>query len=276
MSSLRAVEAAVRLESFTAAARELNLTQSAISQAVRYFEARAGVALFRRTASGLRATDEAKAYAATVAQALANIRDAAEALSPTQRPLVVGVIRSLLHNWLMPHVASFVERHPDISTSLLGLGRDPGEAAQCDVALVIAEDAAPPADGVHFGGEALVAVARPDVARVIGGFLEAQDSARVPLFGTAWPTWWRAATPSWALPQGAVQFRETSAVLNAVEMGQGAGLLPRLVCAHAMARGDLTAVSAIAVGRGRSYWLLTSHHPHAALYAEWMRSLRAD
>jgi LysR family transcriptional regulator, glycine cleavage system transcriptional activator len=62
MAALRAVEAAVRLESFTAAARELNLTQSAISQAVRQFEARAGVTLFRRTATGLRATAEARAY----------------------------------------------------------------------------------------------------------------------------------------------------------------------------------------------------------------------
>lgn len=274
MSSLRAVEAAVRLESFTAAARDLNLTQSAISQAVRYFEARAGVALFRRTTGGLQATDEAKAYAAIVAQALANIRDAAELLSPTQRPLVVGVVRSLLHNWLMPQLATFVERHPGISTALIGLGRDPAEAADCDVGLVIAGKDVAPEGAVRFGDEELIAVARPDKAEAMGDFLENQKTApRLPLIGTAWPIWCEKAGTAWALPDETIRFRETSAVLNAVQMGQGAGLLPRLVCDSAITRGDLAYVSRISVCRGRSYWLLMSDHPSSVAFGEWMVSV---
>ncbi len=275
MSSLRAIEAAVRLESFTAAARELNLTQSAISQAVRYFEARAGVALFRRTKGGLRATDEAKIYAATVARALANIRDAAQVLSPTQRPLVVGVVRSLLHNWLMPQLGAFVERHPGIATSLIGLGRDPAEASDCDVALVIAGEDVAPEGAVWFGDEELAAVARPDKAEATGDLLEHLKTApRLPLIGTAWPLWWEKAGTPWELPDETIRFRETSAVLNAVQMGQGVGLLPRLVCEHAIARGDLACVSRISVGRGRSYWLLTSDHPSSVAFGDWMASIR--
>lgn len=272
-AALRAVEAAVRLESFTAAARELSLTQSAISQAVRQFEARAGVALFHRTATGLRATAEARAYADTVARALAMIRDAGVALASLQRPLVVGVVRSLLHYWLMPHLAAFFDQHPQIATSVIGLGRDFEGATACDVALVIANEADAPVGAAWFGDEELVAVARPDVARKIGGRLEVQRDLTVPLLGTAWPIWHRAAGVAWPLAHQPVQFRETSAILNAVEMGQGAGLLPRLVCAKAIRDAELIEVSTITVRRGRSYWLLLSDHSASAMFGDWMRSL---
>lgn len=273
MAALRAVEAAVRLESFTAAARELNLTQSAISQAVRQFEARAGVTLFRRTATGLRATAEARVYAEAVARALSMICDAGAVLSSRQRPLVVGIVRSLLHYWLMAHLATFLDQHPQIATSVIGLGRDFDGVDACDVALVIASEEDAPAGASWFGDEELVAVARPDVARRICGSLEKQRELIVPLLGTAWPIWHRAAEVAWPLINQPVQFRETSAILNAVEMGQGVGLLPRLVCAKGLDDAELVEVSQITVHRGRSYWLLLSDHPASAMFGEWMRSL---
>lgn len=273
MAALRAVEVAVRLESFTAAARELNLTQSAISQAVRQFEARAGVTLFRRTATGLRATAEARLYADAVARALAMIRDAGSALASPQRPLVVGIVRSLLHYWLMPHLSAFLDQQPPITTSVVGLGRDFDGVDACDVALVIAREGDAPAGASWFGNEELVAVARPDVAMNIGGNLEKLQELTVPLLGTAWPIWHRVAECAWPLAQQPVQFRETSAILNAVEAGQGVGLLPRLVCAKNLSAGELIEVSHIPVHRGRSYWLLLSDHPQSAVFGEWMRSL---
>jgi LysR family glycine cleavage system transcriptional activator len=273
MASLRAVEAAVRLESFTAAARELNLTQSAVSQAVRQFEARAGVTLFRRTATGLRVTAEARAYADAVARALVMIRDAGGALVSPQRSLVVGVVRSLLHYWLMPHLPAFLDQHPRITTSVIGLGRDFDGVEACDVALVIASEGDAPAGASWFGDEELVAVARPDVAMNIGGNLETLQDLTVPLLGTAWPIWHRGARCAWPLTRQPVQFRETSAILNAVEAGQGVGLLPRLVCGKGLSAGELVEVSYIPVRRGRSYWLLLSDHPAGAVFGEWMQSL---
>mgnify|MGYP003576126717 CR=1 FL=1 len=273
MAALRAVEAAVGPESFTAAAREWNLTQSAMSQAVRQFEARAGVTLFRRTPTGLRATDEARSYAEAVSRALSMVREAGMILSSPQRPLVVGVVRSLLHYWLMPHLAAFLDQHPQIATSVIGLGRDFDGINACDVALVIASEADAPVGGTWFGDEELVAVARPDVAAKIGGSLETQRDVTVPLLGTAWPIWHRTAAVAWPLANQPVSFRETSAILNAVEMGQGVGLLPRLVCAEHLADAQLARVSRIPVRRGRSYWLLLSDHPDSLRFAEWMRSL---
>lgn len=274
MAALRAVEAAVRLESFTAAARELNLTQSAISQAVRQFEDRAGISLFRRTAGGLSATSEAKTYAATIANALFAIREAGESLMSRPRPLVVGCVRSLLHSWLTPRLTDFIAHHPDIPTSIIGLGRDLEEARQCDVALVIAEDGTEPEGAIRFDREELIAVAAPQLAKAMNGFLEDRPDADVPMLGNAWPIWRQEAGISTNRPGEPLQFREISAILSAVQIGQGVGLIPRLVCGDAIDRGELIQVSRTSVYRGRSYWLLISDHPASMVFVRWLNSYR--
>ncbi|MEO7466599.1 MAG: LysR family transcriptional regulator [Pseudomonadota bacterium] len=276
MAALRAVEAAVRLESFTAAARELNLTQSAISQAVRQFEDRAGVLLFRRAAGGLRATPEAKTYATTIAAAIAAIRAAGEMLRAQPRPLVVGIVRSLLYNWLTPRLADFVTRHSSIPTSIIGLGRDLDEAERCDVALIIADDGSEPEGAVRFAREELIAVAAPVVAARVGGLLEDRPNADVAFLGNIWPLWRKAAGVGEIRVEGLVKLREISTVLNAVLMGQGVGLIPQKVCGDAMARGELIRVSNITVDRRRSYWLLVSDHPASDVFITWLQSRNAD
>jgi DNA-binding transcriptional LysR family regulator len=173
----------------------------------------------------------------------------------------------------MPHLAAFLDQNPQTATSVIGLGRDFDDVDACDVALVIASEGDAPAGTSWFGDEELVAVARPDVARKIGGNLEDQRHLTVPLLGTAWSIWHRTVGVSWPLANQSVQFRETSAILNAVEMGQGVGLLPRLVCARHLTDAELVEVSSVPVHRGRSYWLLLSDHPASARFGEWMRSL---
>jgi len=276
MAALRAVEAAVRLESFTAAARELNLTQSAISQAVRQFEDRAGISLFRRSAGSLQATSAAKAYAATVASALAAIREAGDGLATQPRPLVIGFVRSLLHSWLTPRLTDFVAQHPGIPTSIIGLGRDFEEARQCDVSLIIAKNGNEPEGAVRFAREELIAVATPTLAKTIGGLLEDHPHADMPLLGNIWPRWRAAAGIVEARAEEPVQFREISAVFGAVQMGQGVALIPRMVCGDAITRGELIEVSKITVHRDRSYWLLISDHPASRVFVQWLRSRLAD
>src|SRR5258705_12774734 len=62
LNGLRAFEASARSGSFTLAAKELHVTQAAVSQQVRLLEERLGFALFRRHANGLELTDQARAF----------------------------------------------------------------------------------------------------------------------------------------------------------------------------------------------------------------------
>src|SRR6185437_12633850 len=62
LNGLRAFEAAARLGSFTLAAKELHVTQAAVSQQVRLLEKRLGIALFHRRANELELTDQGRAF----------------------------------------------------------------------------------------------------------------------------------------------------------------------------------------------------------------------
>jgi LysR family transcriptional regulator, glycine cleavage system transcriptional activator len=117
ISSVRAFEASARLSSFTRAAEELNITQSAISHAIRELEARLGVALFRREGRVLELTEAGRLYLPFVADALARLRAGDQALrDPVRRArvLTVSVSPSFAAKWLAPRLGSFSSANPDL------------------------------------------------------------------------------------------------------------------------------------------------------------------
>ena len=70
LASLRSFEASARLESFSKAAQELNLTQAAISQQIRLLEDRVGGELFRREARHVKLTELGHLYRSLTVEAL--------------------------------------------------------------------------------------------------------------------------------------------------------------------------------------------------------------
>ncbi|WP_299351480.1 LysR substrate-binding domain-containing protein [uncultured Shimia sp.] len=132
LSALRAFEAAARHGSFSAAARELNVTHAAIAQHVRQLEKVLAEPLLHRSGRGVATTDAGRALAQDLSEGFAII---AEGVATLQRqkeihPLNVSVTPSFATNWLMPRIGSFWQAHPDIrininpSTALVDLRRD--------------------------------------------------------------------------------------------------------------------------------------------------------
>src|SRR3546814_17429370 len=76
ISSLRAFEASARHMSFTKAAAELHLTQSAVSRQIALMEETLGLLLFQRVRQRLVLTDAGEQYAAAVRAALDQIKEA--------------------------------------------------------------------------------------------------------------------------------------------------------------------------------------------------------
>lgn len=121
LSALRAFEAMARLGSFSAAARELNVTHAAVAQHVRGLEAEFGETLARRSGSGMELTEEGQRLAAALSQGFgriaAGVRDLRELRSA--RPLQVTLTASFAENWLMPRLGGFRAAHPDIALALI-------------------------------------------------------------------------------------------------------------------------------------------------------------
>ncbi|QDP22424.1 transcriptional regulator GcvA [Bradyrhizobium cosmicum] len=137
LNGLRAFEAAARHLSFTLAASELNVTQTAISHQIRRLEEELGIRLFIRQNRALTLTPEARDYLPGVRAAFNDLRLATDRLlrKDDDKVLTVSTLASLAAKWLLPRLTDFQEQHPGIdvrittSTSLVDFQRDNVDAA---------------------------------------------------------------------------------------------------------------------------------------------------
>src|SRR5215475_5331989 len=120
LNGLRAFEAAARHLSFTLAASELNVTQTAISHQIRRLEEQLGVRLFVRHNRALELTREAESYLPSVRNAFEDLRRATARLRRAERDgtLTVSTMASLAAKWLVTRVATFQDANPGIEVRI--------------------------------------------------------------------------------------------------------------------------------------------------------------
>lgn len=121
LPALQAYEAAARLGSFAAAAQELHLSQSAISQRVRSLETHLGVVLFERTPRAVRLTETGRAYLPAVRTVFDDLSVATMGMfgSTTRRQLTIRVQISYAATWLAPRLQAFHDAHPHIDLRIV-------------------------------------------------------------------------------------------------------------------------------------------------------------
>lgn len=120
LKSVHYFEAAARLQSFTKAAEELNVTHSAISHQIKALEEWLGQPLFERKTRQVRLTEAGKRFVGPVKSAFEQLSDgAAEILRyGKDRPLTVTALPSLSAKWLVPRLSDFQRKHPEIQVRL--------------------------------------------------------------------------------------------------------------------------------------------------------------
>jgi LysR family glycine cleavage system transcriptional activator len=120
LNGLRAFEAAARHLSFTIAASELNVTQTAVSHQIRRLEEELGIRLFVRQNRALALTPEARDYLPGVRAAFNDLRLATDRLlrRDDDHVLTVSTLASLAAKWLLPRLATFQESHPGIDVRI--------------------------------------------------------------------------------------------------------------------------------------------------------------
>lgn len=120
LSALRAFEAAARHGSYSAAARELNVSHAAIAQHVRGLESHFGQSLMQRDGRGMATTAAGQSLAESVAGGFAEIANGVRQLNAEQEagPLRLTTTRTFAENWLMPRLAGFWQTHPEIALAV--------------------------------------------------------------------------------------------------------------------------------------------------------------
>ena len=120
LNGLRAFEAAARHRSFTQAARELNVTQSAVSHQIRKLEEYLGVTLFLREGNELSLTHEAQELYPDIREAFLLIGRGVEGVRSDRlkRPFGLSVRSHFALKWLAPRLARFWALYPGFDMRL--------------------------------------------------------------------------------------------------------------------------------------------------------------
>ncbi len=258
--SLRAIaafEAAARHESFTKAADELNLTQSAISHAIRSLELRLGVDLFERFGRNVSLTEPGRAFVSRLRLSLNLISEAFEApVRPGRTRLVVAASAGIAERVLATRLPAFLAGHPDRELELRTVtGAAEVNAGEADVAVLYGAGACAGLTQRRLAGEALFPVAAPsaDLPR------RPEELAHAPLIHQPEHPWrlWLEQVGLGDLPTHATLTADSPmAALELARNGAGvclargllvredlrAGRLVRLFDAEAPLREDYTAV----------------------------------
>lgn len=260
---LPAFRAAARLANLRAAADELHLTHSAVSQQIRTLEQQLGFTLFDRRGRRVVLNAAGHTLLAAVEPALAQLDDAARAAAEVAagqaHRLRLTTLPSFAQRWLLPRMALWRKRHPDIgielhtSQQVVDLEREGFHAA--------VRQGQGPWRGLH--GEQLldsplIAVGAPQAALRLRGRGDAALAAE-PLLGSAtrWARWFDAAGVRVAV-QPVATFNDAGLMLQAVEQDLGLALVRELLAADALGEGRLVRLSPQVLHDDRAdpYWLV--------------------
>ena len=121
LSGLRAFEATARLNGFSAAGRELNVTHAAIAQHVRGLEDFFAQSLIYRQGRKMELTPSGQRLAAALSDGFLTIQAGVNDLraETEDRPLKIALTPSFAESWLMPRLGEFWADHPEIELALL-------------------------------------------------------------------------------------------------------------------------------------------------------------
>lgn len=165
---LRAFEAAARLESFTLAAKELHLTQSAISHQIKELEEYFGKSLFFRKNRKVEPTSEGR----RLLESLSRIFDVIEAacnevtLAPNSQVLALHCSPSFAAKWLSPRLPEFIKANPDITIRMTS-GAEPIDLLRNqEIDVAISYQFTPTGPGitsVSLGEEKIIPMCSPDL-----------------------------------------------------------------------------------------------------------------
>ncbi|HSV35051.1 MAG TPA: LysR substrate-binding domain-containing protein, partial [Ramlibacter sp.] len=163
--ALSAFEAAARHTSFTEAAHELALTQSAVCRQIAGLEGFLGVKLFRRSRRGVVLSEAGAAYYRQVAKRLDEVeRDTLDLMARQGRggTLELAVVPTFGTRWLLPRLPDFARLHPDITLNLSGRTRPfLFDDTELDAAIYTGDGNWPGAVATHLMPESMVPVCSP-------------------------------------------------------------------------------------------------------------------
>ncbi|MGZ9809525.1 transcriptional regulator GcvA [Pseudoroseicyclus sp. H15] len=289
LNALRTFEAAARHGSFTRAATELNVTQSAASRMVRSLEDYLEIELFTRRSRVIELTDQGRYYADLLGEALNRIESGTTELLSTRAgtgTLTVGILPTFGTKWLIPRLGSFQQRHPELSLNIVSSDGPPIEGDNTiDTAVRFGYGEWPGHLAEPIMSEELLVVCSP---RIMDGpyplvdytMLRRHDLIIHSTRPRAWDHWFRSTGIDPGEMRWGLKLEHFFMVLQAATSGLGVALLPTFLVQTDLASGNLIAPFPVRVNGPGGYYLVTpegkSDLPRVRAFRSWLAHQARD
>lgn len=281
LPALRAFESAARHGNFSRAAEELHLTHSAISHQMKSLERTLGVALFRRGRRGVSLTQQGAAFAVVMHDALDRIARGVAALRGP-RAVTISVLPAFATHWLIPRLADFQARHPEIDVNIRA-NQQLVDFTQDDVDLAVRYGPGtwPGLTATRLLGERVFAVCSPDFAAARRPRNLAELAAATLLHSPTepWEPWFRALGANPPTRRRGPSFSETGLVLRAAIDGLGIALTRSVLVQPELEAGRLVRVLPHSVPAAFAYYLVRPENAeinaNLAALCEWLQEQAA-
>jgi LysR family glycine cleavage system transcriptional activator len=282
---VRGFDAAARHLSFTKAAAELFLTQSAVSRQIKTLEEQLGVALFQRRHRALVLTEAGRHFHQAATDALRLLQEAAQRIrGGGARRLTLSTTIGFASLWLIPRLNDFRTHYPDIdiridaNNRLIDLARE-----EVDLAIRYCTPNLAPPSAQRLFGEQVIVVCSPRVAET-PGLAAPADLARHVLLHyerpdgmapwSTWDVWLEVQGVPGLKPAGSVSFTAFDHLMQAALNGQGVAIAPTPLTRRLLAEGKLVAPLKTVTGSARAYYLLVeagaAARPAVRHFVDWI------
>lgn len=289
---LRSFEAAARSLSFTQAAQELFLTQSAVSRQIQQMEAGLGVALFERRHRALALTDAGRTMQRAVADSLERLRDATLLVRArsTLRTVAVTTTPGFASLWLIPRLARFTAKHPEVDVRVSAT-LDVQDLQRNQLDLAVRFCAIKDGVGAPLFEETVLPVCSPQLlanranplkspADMVRHTLLAIDTPRGMALTEDWEPWIRVMGLAEIRAKNTVRFSQYTDVVAAAVAGQGVAIGRFPLLDALLKNRSLVAPFKGAAASQRAYFValsrLSANNTDAQDFATWLRAEAAS
>lgn len=283
LNALKCFEAAARAGSFSRAAEELHVTQSAVSHQIRQLEDWFAMPLFDRQGRQTVPTPKSEELARALGEAFAIMAAACKRLAQSDAgpALTIAVLPSIATIWLIPRLARFFADRPDISVQVIyAFHERPLDFEDCDIAILWGTGDWENCRMTRLLEGATVAVCNRAYLDRVGALSAPQALLGKPLLHDTdrqgWQSWMREAGLKHAGPAPGPIFQDFNLLRAAALSGQGVALCPRSLIVDDLASGRLTELFDTVIKADHAYYIIEpddTQHRHAAAIATFRQWL---
>jgi DNA-binding transcriptional LysR family regulator len=284
IAALTAFEAVARRESFTAAAVELALSQSAVSREIKSLEERLGVRLFNRTRQRVLLTPAGLLYVQRVRHLLDALTTATSEIIASRGggTLRLGILPTFGTRWLIPRLPDFFKRHPTIEISFVTRSQGIFDFSRenLDATIHAGSSEWPGVRLIKFADQEMIVVAAPHVAASLRGGLALQDMTLLRYSyseeNEIWSEWCARATLEMCDRQRLITFETYQMVIQAAVTGLGVAIVPVIMVQRELLIGELVPVSGPLTKPDRGMYLVypapNENYMPVTTFRDWLLS----